>query len=115
MLDIVAHDYATPEPCLVVHCIPSQCLASQSGQGQCFCFHTGHLEMKFLGLIRQLLLIWSIYSESHQYSSFFYQLSIFTPKRLKMKFAFSGLIRQLLQTWPIDSESYEYTPFCIKS
>jgi hypothetical protein len=117
MLGIVAHDYAAPGPCPVVLCISSQCLASQSAQGQHFCFHTGHLEMKsaFLGLIRQLLPIWSIYSESHQYSSFFYQLSIFIPKRLKMKFTFSGLIRQLLRTWPIYSESYEYTPFSIKS
>ena len=72
MLDIVAHDYATPGPCLDVPCISGQCIASQSAQGQHFCFHTGHLKMKFafLGLIRQLLLIWSVYSESHQYSSF---------------------------------------------
>jgi hypothetical protein len=34
MLELVSHDYATPEPCLVVSCTSDQCLAVQSAEGQ---------------------------------------------------------------------------------
>jgi hypothetical protein len=47
--------------------------------------------------------------------SIYYQLFMFTPKRLKIKFPFFGLIRRLLRTWPIVSECYEYSPFTIKN
>jgi hypothetical protein len=117
MLDIVGQDCATPEPCLVVSCISGQCLAAKNAEGQVFSFSHKLFgnEIRIFGLIRQLLPTWSIYSESHQYFSFFYQLFHIHTKCLKMKFAFSGLIMQLLQTWPIYSERYEYTPFSIKS
>jgi len=92
--------------------------AVQSVEGQLFFgLHTSCVKTKFRysGPIRQLPLTWLIYSESYGSSPLFYQLFIFTPKRLKMKFAFSNLIRQLLLTWHIYLESYEYCPFPIKS
>jgi hypothetical protein len=70
------HGCATPEPCLVVLCISSQCLTAQSEVGHLFYFHTSYLKPKFTlaGLIRQLLLIRLIYSESYGYSLLSYQL-----------------------------------------
>jgi hypothetical protein len=117
MLEIVSHDCAITEPCLVVYCTSGNCLLSRVLKGNLFWFAHKLFEMKptYSGPIRQLPMTWLIYPESYEYSPFSYQLFHFTPKRLKMKFAFSGLIRQLLLTWPIYLESYEYCPFPIKS
>jgi hypothetical protein len=64
-------------------------------------------EIKFTlsGPRDKLLLISWVYSETCEYSLFSYQLSIFTPTHLKMKFAFCDPIRQLPVAWHIYSES----------